>query len=91
MYEKSNSNLLGNTNNTSNILPHKTKKMKVYLINTKNLTEDEVDIDLTTITDNAFIKIAERSGDVYTERGFENAYNSDDFDNSNTYIRFLDV
>lgn len=65
--------------------------MKVYIINTKNLIEEESELDLTMIPDNMFIRIAERSGDVYTERGFENAYNSDDFDSSNTYIRFLDV
>ena len=65
--------------------------MKIYIINTKNLTDEEVDLDFTMITDNMFMTIAERYGDVYTERGFENAYNSDDFDFSNTYIRFLDV
>jgi hypothetical protein len=64
--------------------------MKVYLINTKNLTEEEADLDLPKISDEQFMEIAKRSGDVYTERGFENAYNQDElFDFPNTYIRFI--
>lgn len=71
------------------ILPHKTKKMKIYLIDTRSLTEEEVDIDFTMVTDNMFIRTAERSGNVYTERGFENAYNSNEINSSNTFIRFI--
>ena len=64
--------------------------MKVYLINTKNLTEEEADLYLPKISDEQFMEIAKRSGDVYTERGFENAYNQDElFDFQNTYIRFI--
>lgn len=74
----------------SNLLSHKRKKMKIYLVNTKNLTEEEAGLDFSMVPDNMFIRVAQRSGDVYTERGFENAYNSDDFDSSNTYIRFIE-
>lgn len=64
--------------------------MKIYLINTKQLTEEEADLYLPNISDDKFIEIAKRSGDVYTERGFENAYNQDVlFDFSNSYIRFI--
>ena len=64
--------------------------MKVYLINTKNLTEEEADLNLQDVSDQQFMDISKRSGDVYTERGFENAYNQDElFDFPNTYIRFI--
>lgn len=64
--------------------------MKVYLINTKNLTEEESDLSIMNISDEQFIEISTRSGEVYTERGFENAYNHDElFDFVNTYIRFI--
>jgi hypothetical protein len=71
--------------------------MKVYLINTKNLTEEDTDLVmknkskfLSNLSDEEFMEIAKRSGDVYTERGFENAYNHDElFDFSNSYIRFI--
>jgi hypothetical protein len=64
--------------------------MKVYLINTKNLTEEEADLNLQDVSDQQFMDISKRSGDVYTERGFENAYNQDElFDFLNTYIRFI--
>jgi hypothetical protein len=64
--------------------------MKVYLINTKNLTEEESDLNLQDVSDQQFMDISKRSGDVYTERGFENAYNQDElFDFLNTYIRFI--
>jgi len=64
--------------------------MKVYLINTKNLTEEEADLNLQDVSDQQFMDISKLSGDVYTERGFENAYNQDElFDFLNTYIRFI--
>lgn len=65
--------------------------MKVYIINTKNLTEEEADLFPPKLSDEEFMKIAKRSGDVYTERGFENAYNQDMlFDFVNSYIRFIE-
>jgi hypothetical protein len=63
--------------------------IKVYVINIKMLTEEDASLDLSTISDEEFIKICIRSGDVYTLRGFENASNQDDFDSVNTYIRFI--
>ena len=65
--------------------------MKVYLINTKNLSEEDAGLTLEEITDDQFIEISRRSGDVFSERGFENAYNNDElFDFVNTYIRFIE-
>jgi glutamyl/glutaminyl-tRNA synthetase len=47
-----------------------------------------VGIDLRT---EQFIDIARRSGDVFTEKGFENAYNQDPlFDFVNSFIRFIE-
>ena len=65
--------------------------MKVYIVNTTLLTEEEKDLYIPNVSDQDFIDIARRSGDVYTERGFENAYNQDPlFDFVNSYIRFIE-
>lgn len=65
--------------------------MKVYIVNTKLLTEEEQDLYIPKISDEQFIDIARRSGDVFTERGFENAYNQDPlFDFVNSFIRFIE-
>jgi hypothetical protein len=65
--------------------------MKVYIVNTTLLTEEEKDLYIPKVSDQDFIDIARRSGDVYTERGFENAYNQDPlFDFVNSYIRFIE-
>lgn len=64
--------------------------MKVYIINTKMLTEEDATLDLNSLSDSQFISITMKSGDTYSIRGFENAYNQDDFDHVNTYIRFIE-
>jgi hypothetical protein len=65
--------------------------MKVYIVNTTLLTEEEKELYIPKVSDQDFIDIARRSGDVYTERGFENAYNQDPlFDFVNSYIRFIE-
>lgn len=65
--------------------------MKVYLIDTLLLTEEEASIDLNKISDDEFVDLAKRRGTIYSERGFENAYNHDEmFDFVNTYIRILE-
>jgi hypothetical protein len=65
--------------------------MKVYIVNTTLLTDEEKDLYIPKVSDQDFIDIARRSGDVYTERGFENAYNQDPlFDFVNSYIRFIE-
>lgn len=64
--------------------------MKVYIINTKMLTEEDATLDLNSLSDSQFISITIKSGDAYSIRGFENAYNQDDFDHVNTYIRFIE-
>jgi hypothetical protein len=65
--------------------------MKVYIVNTNLLTEEEQDLHIQKVSDKDFISIARRSGDVFTERGFENAYNQDPlFDFVNSYIRFIE-
>jgi len=63
--------------------------MKVYIINSILLTEEDASIDITKVDDEKFKEIVFRSGFVYSLRGFENAYNQDDFDFMNTYIRFI--
>ena len=71
---------------------HQSKKeMKVYLIDLLLLSEEEASLNLNKISDEQFIDLAKRRGSVYSERGFENAYNHDEtFDFVNTYIRILE-
>jgi hypothetical protein len=65
--------------------------MKVYVINTTQLTDEEADLSLQNISNDEFISLAKRAGDKYSVCGFENAYNHDEhFDFSNTYIRFIE-
>lgn len=71
---------------------HQSKKeMKVYLIDLLLLSEEEASLNLNKISDEQFVDLAKRRGNVYSERGFENAYNHDEtFDFVNTYIRILE-
>jgi hypothetical protein len=89
--QDTNNCILDYTNIVRYLFTHKTKEamMKVYVINLKMLTEDDKLLDLSTISDDDFIKICMKSGDVYTLRGFENASNQDDFDSLNSYIRII--
>ncbi len=65
--------------------------MKVYLIDLLLLSEEEASLNLNKISDEQFVDLAKRRGNVYSERGFENAYNHDEtFDFVNTYIRILE-
>ena len=64
--------------------------MKVYTINAKLLTEEDIIRDINSLSDLEFIDISVKSGDTYSIRGFENAYNQDDFDHVNSYIRFIE-
>ncbi len=67
---------------------HQSKKeMKVYLIDLLLLSEEEASLNLNKISDEQFVDLAKRRGNVYSERGFENAYNHvETFDFVNTYI-----
>lgn len=84
--------LLGWPPHFSHLPNHKiSQTMKVYIVNTKLLTEEEQDLYIPKISDEQFIDIARRSGDVFTEKGFENAYNQDPlFDFVNSFIRFIE-
>lgn len=64
--------------------------MKVYTIDCRMLTEEDMLLDIINLSDSDFIRISTRSGSLYSLRGFENAYNQDDFDHVNSYIRFIE-
>lgn len=51
------------------------KEIRVYVINTELY---EQDIDVTSISDEEFMDIAEELGSVYSLKGFEKAFNSFD-------------
>jgi hypothetical protein len=64
--------------------------MKYYVINTKLLTEEEVHLYIPDISDEMFIDIAKRSGDVYSEEGIKRCTDDDEFDHVNSHIRRID-
>ena len=80
------------SNHMEYLSSHQSKKeMKVYLIDLLLLSEEEASLNLNKISDEQFVDLAKRRGNVYSERGFENAYNHDEtFDFVNTYIRILE-
>lgn len=64
--------------------------MKVYIVNLVMLPED-IDTDFNRLADDEFQEIAVKYGEVYSLKGFENAYNHDEYiSQSDSYIRFID-
>lgn len=64
--------------------------MKVYIVNLVMLPED-IDTDFNRLADDEFQEIAIKYGEVYSLKGFENAYNHDEhISQSDSYIRFID-
>lgn len=60
--------------------------VNVYLIDINQLDEGEVP---TSWDDNTFVNVAECQGLVYSLEGFQNAFNNDEIDTYNCYIRFV--
>ena len=63
------------------------KEMRVYVIDTYLIEEENA----INYTDNDFIEVAERLGTVFTLKGFENAFNSEELNTHVDYIRFIEV
>lgn len=64
----------------------KVKETKVYLINDNNYTGTK---HTNALTDEEFMDIAEEQGNVYSLKGFEEAFNNDDVSSVCEYIRIL--
>ena len=63
--------------------------MKVYIINLVML-HDDINENFMDMANDQFMDIAEQYGEVYSLKGFENAYNHDEFiSQSDSYIRFI--
>lgn len=63
--------------------------MKVYIINLVMLPDD-INENFMDMANDEFMDIAEQYGEVYSLKGFENAYNHDEFiSQSDSYIRFI--
>ncbi|MFN7323008.1 MAG: hypothetical protein ACK5SP_01920 [bacterium] len=63
--------------------------MKVYIINLVMLPDD-INENFIDMANDQFMDIAEQYGEVYSLKGFENAYNHDEFiSQSDSYIRFI--
>ena len=63
------------------------KEMRVYVIDTYLIEEENA----INYTDNDFMEVAERLGTVFTLKGFENAFNSEELNTHVDYIRFIEV
>jgi hypothetical protein len=52
---------------------------------------EDIDTDFNRLADDEFQEIAIKYGEVYSLKGFENAYNHDEhISQSDSYIRFID-
>ena len=62
-------------------------KIRVYTIDTFNLQEQ----DWNKLTDDEFMTLAEKEGNVYTLEGFKDAFNNSDVNSEIDVIRFISV
>jgi hypothetical protein len=65
------------------------KEKRYYLISPDDL-EDE-DIIILDLDDEGFITEAERQGNVYTESGFVDAFNTEEVSCFTLYLRVIEV
>ena len=61
--------------------------IKVYGI---DINKIENDIAINYTNDKEFIEIAEQQGFVWSLVGFQNSFNSDEINQNNLFIRFLE-
>lgn len=64
------------------------KEIRVYVV---NVWDSENYFHNAYVSDERFMEIAEKQGSVYSLKGFEIAYNTENIDSSSTYIRFIEV
>lgn len=64
------------------------REIRVYVV---DLGEYQGDKNVYSLGNLEFMQEAERQGNVYSLRGFENDYNYDFINTSNSIIRFVEV
>lgn len=71
------------------------KELRVYVIDIEEIDDDFLDnmgIDQSVqLNDKDFITVAEEQGNVYTLKGFAQAFNDQDINSSTDIIRFIEV
>jgi len=60
---------------------------RVYVIDIFNVSER----DWNTLTDEEFITLAKKNGNIYTLKAFQEAFNSQDVNTEIDVIRFINV
>ncbi len=68
------------------VMPVKKEETKYYLVNPDELEEEQ---DVNDMTDEEFMDEAERQGMVYSQDGFVEAFNNDDFGSFSYFLRIL--
>jgi len=65
------------------------KELRVYAVDIADFEEDE---DHYNVSDERFIELAEKAGTVWSLKGFQNAFNSDECPSPyDSYIRIIEV
>jgi hypothetical protein len=64
--------------------------LKFYVIDVRYLDEEEASLDFLEISDDLFLHIAKKYGEVYTVKAFETLINNDDFVVANSFIRIIE-
>ena len=51
----------------------------------------ETEIDLITCSDELFMDVAEKQGDVYTQQGFKDAFNNAEINTNTQFLRIIEL
>lgn len=63
------------------------KEFRVYVVDVHSDTDELIPL----LSDQEFMNVAEDNGTVYTLQGFQQAFNNDEINSSEEFIRIIEV
>lgn len=63
------------------------KEFRVYVVDVHSDTDELIPL----LSDQEFMNVAEDNGTVYTLQGFQHAFNNDEINSSEEFIRIIEV
>ena len=63
------------------------KEFRVYVVDVHSDTDELIPL----LSNEEFMNVAEDNGTVYTLQGFQNAFNNDEINSSEEFIRIIEV
>ena len=63
------------------------KEFRVYVVDVHSDTDELIPL----LSDQEFMNVAEDNGTVYTLQGFQHAFNNDEVNSSEEFIRIIEV